>query len=116
MKQVRELEKRKNRLIRELLKEIVGDKDDKKYKPIITNTKEASQVRELVLNAINALYRDAIIYIAAQEGIFIQSLETLAKQDLPEGFTLEDVIDRGHKKKLERETKVRATRADRKEE
>jgi len=114
MEEIRELEVLKNRLIREYLKEIVGDKDDKQFIPLIEDEEVARKVRKLFLDTINTLYKNALIYIAAQKGVIIQSLETLAKQDLPEDFSLEGLIERTEKKVAER--KVQARRADGKNE
>lgn len=110
MQEIKELEVLKNRLIRECLREVVGDKDDKQLSPLIKDEEIARKVRKLFLDAINVLYKNALIYIAAQKGIIIQSLETLAKQDLPEDFSLEGLIERTEEKVIER--KIQARRAD----
>jgi len=109
-----DLETRKNIIIRKFLKLVVGDKDDLSFTPLIEDKEMASQVRTLFLDAINSLYKDSIIYIAAQKGIIVQSLEVLAKQDLPKNFSLEGLISRMEKTNVER--KIKARRADGREE
>jgi len=114
MLEIKELEVLKNRLIRECLKETVGDKDDKQFIPLIEDEETARKVRKLFLDTINILYKNALIYIAAQKGLIIQSLETLAKQDLPKDFSIEGLIERTEKRAIER--KIQARRADGKDE
>lgn len=114
MEAVRDLEKRKNRIIRNFLKEVVGDKDEVEFTPLIKDKKLANEIRTLFLDSINELYKDAIIYIAGQKGVIVQSLKVLAEHDLPKNFSLEDTIDRVEKKMIER--KIQSRRADGKED
>ncbi len=84
MEVIDKLEKRKNQLIYDFLND---------SKEIISSEEEYEQIREKFLDVVNVLYRDAIYIIAAQRGIVVQSMETLAKQMLPKGFKVEKLID-----------------------
>jgi hypothetical protein len=113
MEGIRDLEKRKNRIIRNFLKLTVGDKDIVEFTPLIEDKVLAGKIRTMYLDSINALYNDALIFIAAQKGIIVQSLEVLAKEGLPKGG-IEGLIDRAEKRIIDH--KVNTRRADGKEE
>lgn len=77
------LEKKKDRIIWDFLTQI---------KESITSEEEFVKVREMFLDAVNALYRESLSIIAAQKGVIIQSFEAIASQMLPRNFSIEKTV------------------------
>jgi len=83
MSVVKELLDRKNQLIYGFLKKL----DD-----LNINKDTHDIIRILFLDTINQLYRDSVFILAAKDGVIIQSAEVLAKQLLPDNFSIEKLV------------------------